>query len=137
MRTRSHTWDAVNDRWIIEEHAGPPTPRLITCAMCREPKRVANLGNYRRYCNTCQPIAWVERGKAQFKVAAAIRRGTLAHPSKFDCVDCGAKACVYDHRRYSAPLDVVPVCKRCNNRRGPAEWGTSPPTPFFLEPAPL
>ena len=36
------------------------------------------------------------------------------------CVDCGAKATVYDHRDYRRPLDVVPVCHRCNLLRGPA-----------------
>lgn len=35
------------------------------------------------------------------------------------CVDCGRPAKVYDHRDYSRPLDVEPVCKGCNKKRGP------------------
>lgn len=39
------------------------------------------------------------------------------------CVDCGAPAKHYDHRDYLRPLDVEPVCVRCNLRRGPAwQW---------------
>jgi hypothetical protein len=36
------------------------------------------------------------------------------------CVDCGAQARDYDHRDYNKPLEVNPVCRRCNLRRGPA-----------------
>lgn len=36
------------------------------------------------------------------------------------CVDCGEIATCYDHRNYYKPLDVEPVCKSCNNLRGPA-----------------
>jgi hypothetical protein len=35
------------------------------------------------------------------------------------CVDCGNPAECYDHRDYTRPLKVEPVCKACNNRRGP------------------
>lgn len=39
------------------------------------------------------------------------------------CVDCKRKpAAVYDHRDYSKPLEVEPVCHWCNGRRGPALW---------------
>ena len=36
------------------------------------------------------------------------------------CVDCGARASCYDHRDYNKPLDVDPVCRSCNYKRGPA-----------------
>jgi hypothetical protein len=42
--------------------------------------------------------------------------GTIA------CVDCGGRAHHYDHRDYSRPLDVVPVCPSCNRKRGTARW---------------
>jgi hypothetical protein len=38
------------------------------------------------------------------------------------CVDCGAPATDYDHRNYDKPLDVDPVCHKCNCRRGPARF---------------
>jgi hypothetical protein len=34
------------------------------------------------------------------------------------CVDCGAGAQCYDHRDYHKPLQVEPVCRPCNVRRG-------------------
>lgn len=59
------------------------------------------------------------------QVAKAIRRGILAHPSKFPCADCGKAAREYDHRDYNFPLVVSPVCRGCNARRGraiPRNW---------------
>jgi hypothetical protein len=53
-------------------------------------------------------------------VALAIRSGLMKKPSEHSCVDCGEQAQVYDHREYAKPLDVVPVCKKCNIRRGHA-----------------
>lgn len=34
------------------------------------------------------------------------------------CVDCGRLASEYDHRDYSKPLHVEPVCGACNAKRG-------------------
>lgn len=56
----------------------------------------------------------------------AVKIGFLPHPSEFDCVDCKSKkwfpknkpAECYDHRDYSKPLDVEPVCLQCNSSRG-------------------
>lgn len=48
-----------------------------------------------------------------------VRRGALPHVLSLMCVDCGKPAHSYDHRDYTKPLDVVPVCSSCNNRRGP------------------
>ena len=55
-------------------------------------------------------------------VNQARRNGVLTDLKKASiaCVDCGAKATQYDHRDYRRPLDVVPVCHRCNLKRGPA-----------------
>ena len=36
------------------------------------------------------------------------------------CVDCGKPAEMYDHRDYYKPLEVNPVCRTCNTKRGPA-----------------
>jgi hypothetical protein len=58
---------------------------------------------------------------AGLQLIKAIRRGEV---KKLDdhsvCVDCGRVAKNYDHRYYSRPLDVVPVCVSCNQKRGPA-----------------
>lgn len=58
--------------------------------------------------------------EAHYQVARAIRKGEIAHPSAFPCADCGGLAKEYDHRDYSAPLVVEPVCRGCNARRGRA-----------------
>lgn len=34
------------------------------------------------------------------------------------CSDCDNRATQYDHRDYGRPLDVFPVCQRCNRLRG-------------------
>lgn len=54
-------------------------------------------------------------------VAKAIRTGLLQPAYEFDCVDCGMAAVEYDHRDYSKPLIVDPVCRPCNVRRGPGK----------------
>lgn|SRR6185312_6461878 len=58
------------------------------------------------------------RSRAYQLVARAIKRGELPHVSTQYCIDCGRFAECYDHRDYSRPLAVDPVCRRCNTRRG-------------------
>ncbi len=58
------------------------------------------------------------------QVSAAIKRQALRSPKKLRCVDCGRRATEYDHRSYTRPLDVVPVCHVCNIQRGPADLDT-------------
>lgn len=54
-------------------------------------------------------------------VTIAIRGGILPKLNgSVKCVDCGKPADHYDHRDYMKPLDVSPVCRSCNSRRGPA-----------------
>lgn len=62
-----------------------------------------------------------QRRVAQNAVKAAVKRGALPDLRKVPvkCADCGERATCWDHRDYRAPLDVSPVCKGCNNRRGP------------------
>jgi hypothetical protein len=62
------------------------------------------------------------QAKAGDAVAAAVRRGDLINLKRrrVKCVDCGKRAVAYDHRDYTKPLEVEPVCCRCNVRRGPA-----------------
>lgn len=58
--------------------------------------------------------------EAHYQVARAIRLGNLKHPSCFACTDCGGASIHYDHRDYLKPLEVEPVCRKCNYKRGPA-----------------
>lgn len=52
-------------------------------------------------------------------VKLAIKTGALLPARAHVCTDCGSPAVCYDHRDYSRPLDVQPVCIGCNWRRGP------------------
>lgn len=65
--------------------------------------------------------AWY-RKDAHSQVYQAIQRGALpALSGSVKCVDCAiAPADVYDHRDYTKPLQVEPVCYGCNRARGPA-----------------
>ena len=55
------------------------------------------------------------------EVRAAIANGELPPIASQKCKDCGGLAYCYDHRDYSKPLKVDPVCRRCNWNRGPAK----------------
>jgi 5-methylcytosine-specific restriction endonuclease McrA len=50
----------------------------------------------------------------------AMRHGVLPKPEGYRCVDCHEQAQTYDHRFYSRPLEVEPVCRSCNKKRGSA-----------------
>jgi hypothetical protein len=73
-----------------------------------------------RFCHSCQEQHHYEQRRAIGKVANAVFNGVLPKPSEFDCTDCGAPARQWDHRDYTLPLAVEPVCIACNIRRGPA-----------------
>lgn len=57
--------------------------------------------------------------KAKTLVFKLVRAGKIKNPKKMFCVDCGINAECYDHRDYLKPLDVQPVCRSCNTKRGP------------------
>lgn len=58
--------------------------------------------------------------KAINAVKKAVKEGILPPVKTLNCVDCGRPGECYDHRDYNKPLDVVPVCRKCNFRRGSA-----------------
>lgn len=91
------------------------------CARCSTPLPLVR--HYKQViCTSCSE----ERGRAktgweaQRMVGLAVRLGYLKQISQCLCVDCGAAATDYDHRDYNKPLDVEPVCRSCNFKRGPA-----------------
>lgn len=66
--------------------------------------------------------------KAHQKVANAVHAGRIPRADSQKCVDCGGRAYCYDHRDYTKPLEVEPVCGGCNKKRGPAH-------PYIASPA--
>ena len=99
------------------------------CIECRKPvNEFEHSGPKRRQPIRCRPCAMARynaqgaiRQRASSAVAKAIRSGALQRPTAFACDDCGRPACQYDHRDYTRPIDVVPVCRSCNVMRGPAD----------------
>ena len=67
------------------------------------------------------------RSVARSRVGNAIRKGTLSKATQFMCVDCGKPAECWDHRDYTKPLDVDPVCRPCDVLRGPGLPATDSP----------
>ena len=73
------------------------------------------------YCsNICSGLVSDARHSVQRLIHKSINQHGMPSAKSFSCVDCGNPAFDYDHRRYKAPLDVVPVCRPCNLKRGPA-----------------
>lgn len=80
-------------------------------------------------CGTARYWALVERrALAASAVKREVKEGRLPRPSTLVCVDCGRPAEQYDHRDYSKPLQVDPVCRSCNVLRGPAPYPPLPTT---------
>lgn len=93
-----------------------PKKPCIDCGWPFIPKRSFSIR-----CATCRFKRNSMITRMSQKVQKAIAAGRIPPISGQSCVDCGAKAMIYDHRDYSRPLDVVPVCVRCNALRGPAK----------------
>ena len=64
------------------------------------------------------------RDKCKHKFAYARKKGQIEPIGEHTkCVDCGEPAEMYDHRNYYKPLEVEPVCRKCNGQRGQAYPG--------------
>lgn len=115
-----------NGHWrLIDKHGFVSGQRAVIrkCLHCG----VDYIGHqFRMLCSACQPRHQAAGYRAAQVVARAIRAGRLQPPNLSSCVDCGEPAVFYDHRDYSKPLAVEPVCRRCNNLRGPARHELRP-----------
>lgn len=90
------------------------TAEYIARLAARKQERVdAGLHGFRRRGTAEQNL----RAAASKFVRVAVENGFLVNPTTCACVDCGAQARLHDHRDYSRPLDVEPVCRQCNGRR--------------------
>jgi hypothetical protein len=73
------------------------------------------------FCDYCEAERRPPQARAKDLVRNAIRAGRMAPATGQPCKDCGAPATRYDHRDYSKPFTVEPVCSSCNSKRGPAK----------------
>ena len=110
--------------------------KLAICFWCA---RTAKIAENPKFCVVCDRILDSKRHATSYcslacstaintyrlrviaKVHAQIKHGVLPKASSLACVDCGKQAFDYDHRDYLKPLDVEPVCRSCNLKRGPAK----------------
>lgn len=100
----------------------------FTCTKCGGIEAVPGGSSY-FVCSACKPVDHYTLKPAylaHMAVAKARREGRLANPRDHACTDCGVPAIEYDHRDYSKPLAVDPVCRRCNILRGPAKQVSEP-----------
>lgn len=104
------------------------------CAACQQKKREQRLASMAEskarsqsgYFRPFHAEHWWQQ-RAMRAVKAAIKRGIIPDlkGGEYACVDCGGVATEYEHRDYSRPYDVEPVCRGCNSRRGTAKWPTA------------
>lgn len=103
--------------------------QLVRCTCARCGAVELSTGCTRGFqCHACRPVRAASHPKcrAHRAVARAIADGLLRPVLDCQCVDCGQQAEHYGHRDYSKPLEVQPVCRRCNFKRGPALNGGAP-----------
>ncbi len=89
----------------------------VLCAVC-------GVGSHkwtRKCCDACRAVRRRVQAAACNALHIARNSGAIDWATAHTCVDCGAPASDWDHRDYDKPLDVVPVCRRCNVLRGPAK----------------
>lgn len=101
----------------------------LTCRICGDIELVRGGGGSFR-CSKCRASGahlprssrsdWLGKDTAQRQVSISIRDGLLPSPRTLRCADCRGGAVEYEHRDYNRPLDVEPICRSCNLRRGPA-----------------
>lgn len=96
------------------------------CVRCDGLGRLVHSGyydySYLGLCRKCWQTENDLQHKARKIFLSAKRKGRFPNAKTLTCVDCGKQAHDWDHRSYLRPLDVVPVCRSCNLKRGPAEF---------------
>ncbi len=94
------------------------TTPYFQCVTCHQLFRVRH--GCKRSCVDCEDLRLKAKEAAQNALQREYKAGRMLRAKHYKCRDCGAQAEVYDHRDYSKPLDVEPVCRSCNAHRGPA-----------------
>mgnify|MGYP003473459537 CR=1 FL=1 len=89
----------------------------ITCRACGEQER--RMKNA-LFCYKCSSRHYDDMYAANSAIKPHIKSGTIKRASECTCVDCGKPAKDNDHRDYLKPLEVEPVCRSCNVKRGAA-----------------
>lgn len=102
--------------------------RTHNCAACGESFQ-SRATTPRTFCNECITQHRLEGSRANTAIFKAVKAGVLPKVSSLKCSDCDRQAEAYDHRDYTRPLEVEPVCTQCNGKRGPAYNSVYRPSP--------
>lgn len=103
----------------------------LACPGCHQPLGSTKIkGRYTRPSIRCAECGWLHRIRKDFLsgrsvatwiVSRAVREGLIPRAVECTCVDCGRPASGYDHRDYGLPMQIEPVCRSCNSKRGTAK----------------
>ena len=117
-------WNRRNQRWQWRSSDGRWRPYFLRdCPLCGRHWVGSGMA---AACNECHRACRDQLRNARKIVASVIAKARKAgqlpdlSAGSIACVDCGRPAQVFDHRDYSRPMDVDPVCRSCNSRRGSA-----------------
>lgn len=94
--------------------------RTEPCLGCKRPVLSRARSHRIVLCERCRRGHLAAQSQATTAVRKAVAVGMLKPVRECACADCGKPAEHYDHRDYSYPLRVEPVCRSCNIKRGPA-----------------
>lgn len=90
----------------------------MQCAAC---KRVLGHQHHSaRYCLPCADSVMDMQKAIAKSLRFAINAGKLKDWRGQKCHFCGEAASGYEHRDYSRPFNVRPICRSCNWKLGPA-----------------
>lgn len=92
----------------------------VICGGCGKQYVTHKRSRHNRLCGHCWVAMQRLAARAATVVARAIAAGLLVKAKNLSCTDCDSPAYGYDHRDYSKPLEVQPVCRRHNAKRGHA-----------------
>lgn len=122
IRLKWHPW---REQWFtyLGRGHGRRSYWLQKCQGCGKERLVMDGSQHCGECHDAiRPPYWRSQRAAYLAVRKAIMKGILPRlDGSIRCVDCDRSARYYDHRDYGKPLEVDPVCVRCNARRGPAK----------------
>lgn len=78
-----------------------------------------NGARHSRHCMECKKEWRARQHAAMVEVRRAVMDGRLPPVKTLRCIDCGMPGHDYEHRSYAVDrvLDVVPVCRSCNQKR--------------------
>jgi formylmethanofuran dehydrogenase subunit E len=68
-----------------------------------------------------EKLKYTNQYKAKMEVYKAVRSGKLPKAKTLKCHVCGEQAYAYEHRDYDKPLEVKPICRKCNEHLGKAK----------------